>query len=1211
VAEQHHDRKQGPEVGIAELKSLDALFKNLETESEEWDQEWEEDISDAQSPVDFSEFEDELSGGQLDFQSLLDVDSDEQGKTLEIRDRDTSGKGDREQEDFMGLFGDILPGDSESQTGEAAEGADIETSQGWDRDEEIEEFLDFGEPSAETTNSASDSTAETDDDFEELFAASESAESTTATESDGESTRPRSSETDGDGQTSDPSQLEADDDFEDLLAIADEPTSQETSSFSSHSQGNVRSSDPNLDFFQELESTLTNPQDSSSSSEAETTQDTTQDTAAASESDDLWSAMFGSSVGEETEERVAPSARWTMSDADDENEDEDLESLFKDAEKFATPDAKAETSTGQPSQAQEADEEWSNFWNQDLEETSGEQSWQWEGSDSSALDDIFGQQEQAETSATPATGGTAETASTSESLEAQQQDVFAQLESMLAQVPALAIAEDSVFQDLSALLGESSQAPTTPTSEASAISEVTSTSSTQATPTETPKKQEDIPDEDLEQLLHAAEGNIAATNTRPNSRSGGGNDAQSGKRNPAFEQTMRVPIKQLDNLSNLVGELVVNRNSLEQNQERLRQFLDNLLHQVQNLGDAGQRMQDLYERSLLEISLLSSSKNSYEQYRSSDNKSSSSKDKQEEDKDKQEEENGDGDGNNGSKDKHDSGEQFDSLEMDRFTGFHTLSQEIIELIVRVREASSDITFLVDETEQVTRQLRQITTQVQEGLTRSRMVPFAQTADRLPRGVRDNAKKFGKKVELVVEGRDTLIDKMLVEQLYDPMTHLVNNAVAHGIETPEQREKNGKSPTGQITIRAFHQGNQTVIAVADDGAGINAEKLKTKALQKGVITSEQANKMPRNELYNLLFLPGFSTKDNADDLSGRGVGMDVVRTKLNELRGHINTDSALGKGTTFTIRLPLTLSISKALCCINERARIAFPIDGVEDTLEMNKDQIETDEENQESYISWRDLSIPYKNLNELLVYQRSLGRSSIYSGHDEDEDQISVIILRSAGNYLAVKVDRVLGEQEIVIKQLEGPVPKPVGIAGATVMGDGKIVAIADVLELIDLSCGRRRSEPVGTLWEEQQADEPSETEANAEKTEPTVLIVDDSITVRELLSMTFKKAGYRVQQARDGKEAWEKMRSDLPCDLVFCDIEMPRMDGLELLSRMQKDPQFSELPIAMLTSRGADRHRQMAMQMGAKGYFTKPYLEETLLDAAKQMLRGESLANM
>ena len=197
-----------------------------------------------------------------------------------------------------------------------------------------------------------------------------------------------------------------------------------------------------------------------------------------------------------------------------------------------------------------------------------------------------------------------------------------------------------------------------------------------------------------------------------------------------------------------------------------------------------------------------------------------------------------------------------------------------------------------------------------------------------------------------------------------------------------------------------------------------------------------------------------------------------------------------------------------------------------------------------------------------------------------------------------------IGEQEIVIKQLEGPVPKPVGIAGATVLGDGRIMPIADVLELIDLSMGRIRRD-AGSMWD-QNAVPPQEIQPV--KTEPMVLIVDDSITVRELLSMTFNKVGYRVEQARDGQEAWEKLRAGLPCDIVFCDIEMPRMDGLELLSRIQKDPVLKALPIAMLTSRGADRHRQMASSLGASGYFTKPYLEEALLDAAGRMLKGEVL---
>ena len=685
---------------------------------------------------------------------------------------------------------------------------------------------------------------------------------------------------------------------------------------------------------------------------------------------------------------------------------------------------------------------------------------------------------------------------------------------------------------------------------------------------------------DLEDLLKDADQTLGgAPVARGNRPASSAANRRPQRRTSLTDQTMRVSVKHLDNLNNLVGEIVVNRNSLEEAQERLRQFLDNLLYQVQQLSDVGQRMRDLYERSLLESSLLSS--------RRSYNLSPA---------------NG---GFSAAQPTHATGLSFDALEMDRFTGFHTLSQEMIELIVRVRESASDIDFVVDESDQVTRNFRQITTQLQEGLTRSRMVHFAQTADRLPRGVRDNAVKYGKQAELLIEGRDTLIDKMIVEQLYDPMTHLVNNAVAHGIETPAERVAAGKPPTGKVTIRAFHHGNQTVISVSDDGAGIDPDRVKAKAVAKKVITAAEAREMSRLDVYDLLFHHGFSTADQVDDLRGRGIGLDVVRSNLTEIRGVITIDSAIGKGTTFSIRLPLTLSISKALCCISNRARIAFPMDGVEDMLDVPKERIQTDDQGN-NFIQWRDTLLPFQPLPELLALNRVLGRGSVYGGNQE-EDIASIVVLRSAGNFLALQVDQVLGEQEIVIKQLEGPVPKPIGIAGATVLGDGRIMPIADVLELIDLSQGRIRRESGSSVWEKGSA---PPVEVQEAKSEPTVLIVDDSITVRELLSMTFNKVGYRVEQARDGQEAWEKLRSGLPCDLVFCDIEMPRMDGLELLSRIQKDPQLVNIPIAMLTSRGADRHRQMAIQLGAKGYFTKPYLEEMLLDAAQRMLKGEVLVS-
>jgi chemotaxis protein histidine kinase CheA/ActR/RegA family two-component response regulator len=733
-------------------------------------------------------------------------------------------------------------------------------------------------------------------------------------------------------------------------------------------------------------------------------------------------------------------------------------------------------------------------------------------------------------------------------------DDFLELDALL-QAPSPSVpAASSDFDDLDALLGDTPPSP--PAAKASS--------------------DDDFSDfDDLEKLLEDADNTLGGPPTSKGvRRSSPASAPRRTVRRVQSDQTMRVSVRNLDNLNNLIGELVVNRNSLEQTQERLRQFLDNLLYQVQQLSDVGQRMRDLYERSLLESSLLSSRKGYFVGHAPA------------------------ADGQT-----HATGANFDALEMDRFTGFHTLSQEMIELIVRVRESASDIDFVVDESDQITRTFRQVTTQLQEGLTRSRMVPFAQTADRLPRAVRDISLQCGKQAELVVEGRDTLIDKMILESLYDPMTHLVNNAITHGIETPAERVAAGKPPVGRITIRSFHQGNQTVISISDDGAGIDADRVKAKAIQKGLMTPQEAKEMTRLDVYDLLFHSGFSTRDKADDFAGRGVGMDVVRTNLTEIRGSINTDSVLGKGTTFTIRLPLTLSISKALCCISNRARIAFPMDGVEDMLDVPRDRIQTDNEGR-SCITWREMLLPFQPLSELLSHNRSLGRGSVYGGNQEDE-MISVIVLRSSGNFLALQVDQVLGEQEIVIKQLEGPVPKPVGIAGATVLGDGRIMPIADVLELIDLSMGRIRRDSGSSLWTK---DDVPTAEAPPTKSEPTVLIVDDSITVRELLSMTFNKVGYRVEQARDGQEAWEKLRSGLPCDLVFCDIEMPRMDGLELLSRIQKDASLADLPIAMLTSRGADRHRQMAITLGAKGYFTKPYLEEALLDAAQRMLKGEVL---
>jgi chemotaxis protein histidine kinase CheA/ActR/RegA family two-component response regulator len=638
---------------------------------------------------------------------------------------------------------------------------------------------------------------------------------------------------------------------------------------------------------------------------------------------------------------------------------------------------------------------------------------------------------------------------------------------------------------------------------------------------------------------------------------------------PLTDQTMQISVKHLDNLQNLVGEIVVNRNSLEQVQEQVRQFLDNLLYQVHRLNNVGHRMRDLYDRSLVETA-LHADRGETRLAASIDPAAQS----------------------------HAVVEAgFDALEMDHFSEFHTLSQETIELIVRVRESASDIDFVMEETDQTIRNFRQITLQLRESLMRSRMVPFAQTIEQLGPHLYNTATQYGQEVELTVTGQETLIDKAIAEQLDEPLTQLVKYAVVHGIESPAERLAAGKSPIGQIAIEIFYQGNQIVIAIRDDGAGINFDTVKAQAIDQGLIAATAAQQMSTVEIQDLLFCPGFSMV--ADDAHGQAIELAVVRTDLSEIHGSISVDSTMGSGTTFTIRLPLTFSLANVLCCISDRTQIAFPVGGVEDVLEVADDEV--NRQQSRLRIQWRDRLLPLQPLSELLTYHRVLERGGSYSSNQTDRHLI--LVLRSAEDYLAVPVDQVLGEQEVSIKPLEGPVPKPVGIVGATVLGNGRIMLVADIAELIDLSQGRLQPNPGSGLQELANLSVQNETA----KTAPTVLIVDDSITVRELLSTTFSKVGYQVEQARDGYEAWEKLRSGLACDLVFCDIEMPRMDGLELLSRLQTDPNLHHIPVAMLTSRGADRHRQVAIQLGAKEYFTKPYLETVLLDAAQRLLQEKA----
>ncbi|WP_287129782.1 Hpt domain-containing protein [Candidatus Cyanaurora vandensis] len=617
---------------------------------------------------------------------------------------------------------------------------------------------------------------------------------------------------------------------------------------------------------------------------------------------------------------------------------------------------------------------------------------------------------------------------------------------------------------------------------------------------------------------------------------------------------MRVEVRHLDGLSNLVGELIINRNSLESQQNRLRLLLETLQQRVGQLNRISQELEEFYDKSIQGV----------RGYRVGGTMASSG-------------------GRAG----------FDALEMDQYTPLHSISQEVMELIVRIKEVGSDIEFVTDQAEEATRQFRQLSSQLQEGLNQMRMLPLSEIVDRLPRAVRDLSVSLGKQVDLEIQGRDTLVDKAILEELYDPLTHLTTNALMHGIEEPQQRIQAGKQTKGRVEIKASHQGNQTIISISDDGEGLKAAKIREKAVAKGLLSAQEAQDLSDNEVYPLVFLPGFSTAERITEVAGRGVGLDVVQNHINRLRGTIQLDSKPGVGTTFTIRLPLTLSISRAIICRNGRTPIAFPLDGIEDLVEVPVDSIQPSGNNRT--IQWRERTLPFLDLNDVLVYGRTASRDL-----SDPSKEVATVILHSGDNYVALGVDAFIEEQEVVIKQLKGAIPKPQGIAGVTILGNGQVLPIADVGELITMTVGQLPAQRAQIKLAVPDVNPTGQT---------AVLIVDDSITVRELLSMTFIKAGYRVEQARDGQEALDKLKSGFACDLVFCDVEMPRMDGFEFLSQLQKDGRLQNLPVAMLTSRSAEKHRQTAYQLGAKGYFTKPYLEDDLLRGAEQLLRNSRLA--
>ncbi|MDJ0744769.1 MAG: hybrid sensor histidine kinase/response regulator [Xenococcaceae cyanobacterium MO_167.B27] len=534
--------------------------------------------------------------------------------------------------------------------------------------------------------------------------------------------------------------------------------------------------------------------------------------------------------------------------------------------------------------------------------------------------------------------------------------------------------------------------------------------------------------------------------------------------------------------------------------------------------------------------------------------------------------------------------RFDTLEMDRYSDIHLICQEQIETIVQLQEVTTDLELGLQEITQAVRNLNYTTKSMQGNVTRTQMLSFAEVVKRFPRVIRDLSLQFNKQVNLKIIGENTLLDRGIIEALSDPLIHLLRNAFDHGIEEPQTRIAAGKTPSGTITIQARNQGTYTIITIKDDGRGISIDKIRDRIFQMGIPQSEIAQ-IPEVELLDFIFEPGFSTAQQVTELSGRGVGMDVVRTNLQEISGDVRVATESGKGTTFTIRIPFSLSILR-VAIIEEAGMIfAIPANSIRELLLLESEQIQTSE--QAKYINWKGKEIPLVEIEKTLVYRRP--HNSINLIGNPVIDRSMALVVGDETFFAALKISRFWNEQESTIRPIDSLIPLPPGVIGSMIFGDGKVLPLFEPILLIE-ECLKNQ------LTNYQFSDNFTETKNLS--TTKTILIVDDSINVRRYLSLTLEKAGYRVEQAKDGREAVDKLLAGLSVQAVICDIEMPRLDGYGVLEEIKDRPEFANLPIAILTSRSNAKHRKLAMNLGASAYFSKPYNEQKLLDKLAELLQ-------
>ncbi|MBI4782375.1 MAG: hybrid sensor histidine kinase/response regulator [Oscillatoriophycideae cyanobacterium NC_groundwater_1537_Pr4_S-0.65um_50_18] len=651
--------------------------------------------------------------------------------------------------------------------------------------------------------------------------------------------------------------------------------------------------------------------------------------------------------------------------------------------------------------------------------------------------------------------------------------------------------------------------------------------------------------------------------------------------------TVRVNVEHLERLSYSMGELLTHQNYQFLQTEQLQASVQNLITRLQQHQQLLSQFQDQFNRQMQRSQPAGKS-------RKTDNQARKKK-------------------------RH--------LQALSFIGqrqpYDALTvQPLLDSAVQLAEAVDAIDLFTHQAHQTLETQQRTLKTARDAVIEARMLPVGQIFGRFSQVLHQLGTRHNKQVALVLQGSEILVDKVVAEKLYDPLLHLVRNAFDHGIESVTARQQRNKPEQGQIEICAYHQGRYLMIEVRDDGEGLDFELIRQRAAERQLVPPHQIRQLTQAQLTNLLFEPGFSTAAQVNNLSGRGVGLDIVRNQLQGLQGSVIVHSQLYQGTTFTLQIPLSLAIAKLFICQADNKTHALFTDAIEQILIPQAEQIQ--HQYGVTVLRWgkegNEQQIPLYTLSDLLIYSSTLQLPMLKSSSDSKQKAKSVILMRYQGALIGLEVDQIIGEQELVIRPLGPVIGSPHYVYGASTLASDQLTLVIDPVALIQQvlalqSRGQQRSPAIPL-----QLSSPAQPQlaaslppANVDfdaNSSPRILTVEDSITVRQGLLLTLQRAGYQVFQAKDGQEAIESLHNQLNVHLIICDLDMPRINGFEFLRYCQRIPELAEIPVIILTSRSDEKHRLLASQLGAIAYMTKPYLEYKLLQLVEEVLERRAVLN-